>query len=144
MVSGRRADMTTAEIITKTVEAGKTPAPFGRTDGYPLYATNLNRAMCLPPGHKHSGCNETNCCVYCGKVALTPHKSPKLVSEKAHFCCFLDSCGNWIEAEGSDDNDILGFYPLGPDCARRLKKIVPVYEVGTEHAYGGIEDWRRV
>lgn len=90
----------------------QTPKAFGHADGgNPNYEKNLGRAKS----------DQTDCCSFCGKAAGFPVKfwgyheygsdydvapeAPNETGEKGH----------------------IGFYPLGSDCARKLKKTVPVY-----------------
>jgi hypothetical protein len=69
---------------------------------------------------------QTECCAYCGKLAISG----------THFGIFTDG-GEWTTAEEMKDHD-LGYYPLGSDCARRLKKVVPVYG-GADTGYARIK-----
>jgi len=119
---------TAAETIAATVAAGKAPVPFGGEGGYPRYSENETKVAYIAPGKKGYGAGQTECCAYCGKLCLNPR-----------FFAFL-TCGGAFEVYEDGHDGILGFYPLGSDCARRLKKAVPVYarceadksEVGAE------------
>ena len=68
--------------------------------------------------------NETRCgkktpCGYCGK-AIKDNKTAVMV-----FIC----CDDWqpASAQGAHQShgNNMGGYPLGPDCARKLKKLRP-------------------
>ena len=91
----------------------ETPAPFGGPGGHPNYRANQEKAR----HHGFPVC-QTECCCYCGKKAVNPKRY-----------AFLTAMGEWTTADTVDDNDCLGFYPLGTACAAKLRKLgVPVYK----------------
>ena len=109
--------MTAAETIAKAIANGEIPRPFS----YERYRANIEKIESAGYGKRGYGCSQTECCAYCGKLTLNPK-----------FFAFL-TCGSEFDLyeKATDDqgayNGILGFYPLGSDCARRLKRTVPVY-----------------
>jgi hypothetical protein len=91
------------------------PVPFGGENGHPRYQVNEKAAFL-----KTNGCCET--CMFCGKVV-----------KKARFLGFTAYGGTFDDAANhEDENGIVGFHPLGSDCARKLKKKIPVYDSSYE------------
>jgi len=85
--------------------------PFGGGGkGHPDYEKNLDRV----PYH-----DMTIACCHCGKHT----KKPKF------FACLAD-VAEYIRVEDYDDMRCdLGFYPVGSDCAKVLKKHgIPLYD----------------
>jgi len=112
--------MTTTKTAIATATAqGITPKPFGGAGGHPSYQTNLERVGRIGLGRKGYGAGQTECCAFCGKLAIG-----------ASFRAFTLT-GASFDAR-SEDPDAVGFYPLGSDCARRLRRIVPVYTANGE------------
>lgn len=95
-----------------------TPQAFGLLPGgHPDYEKNLEGAR-----HKGQHVCQTECCAYCGRKALNPR-----------FYGFFDAMSNFTLDKG-DEADFLGYYPLGPDCARKLVSAgVPVYSTGAKY-----------
>jgi len=108
--------MTTAkEAIATAAAKGETPKPFGSsTGGYSNYGANLAKAEAVIKNGAYAY-DQTMCCCYCGKPC-----------RKEKFFAYLTS-GEHFEHIVHGADGILGFYPLGSDCAAKLKKHVPVY-----------------
>jgi hypothetical protein len=91
-----------------------TPAhlkPFG---GNPNYRKNQERAK-SKGGHP---LDASSCCVLCGKKAY-----------ESGLSVMLSNVGLYITPEEHNDSDDLGYYPVGSDCAKKLKAAgIPVYE----------------
>lgn len=104
--------LTAAQTLTATITAGETPLAFD----YHGYRRNVERAEAIPFGKNGYGASDTECCAYCGKYSHSPK-----------FHAFLDCMNEFVESAEVEGGEYLGFYPLGSDCARRLKKIIPVY-----------------
>jgi len=100
---------------------GITPQAFGTLPGgHPDYEKNQSAAR-----HKGQYVCQTECCAYCGRKAINPR-----------FYGFFKH-GSDFTLDKGDDNpiDFVGYYPVGPDCARKLIAAgVPVYS--TEAKYG--------
>lgn len=111
-------NLTAAQTITATIAAGETPRAFD----YLGYRRNVERAEAIQPGKKGYGASDTECCAYCGKYTHAPK-----------FHAFLDCMNEFVSSAEVDSGEYLGFYPLGSDCARRLKKVVPVYGSADAH-----------
>lgn len=103
------------------------PKPFGAANGgHPNYKTNEARVT----GHakRHGVEVGAEACCYCGKG----------VKGRPRFTVFLTAVGEMVakdttkatEAELSAEfSDYLGHYPVGPDCAKKLKAAgVTVYD----------------
>lgn len=89
----------------------KTPADLKAFGGNPSYHDNLNRAH-----HKGMALCQTDCCVLCGKKAL---------GRKTYV--LLTDMGEYTTREALTEYD-LGEYPVGSDCAKKLKAAgVTVY-----------------
>lgn len=94
-------------------------APFGRPNlGHPNYRANQEAAR-----HKGQYVCETHCCCYCGKKALN-----------GNIFAYLTNLGEFARMEDRPAlNDDLGLYPVGSDCAKRLKKAgVTLYNAQNE------------
>jgi hypothetical protein len=127
-VAGRREVMnaketakTAAAVIKECVSKGVAPSAFGGENGHPGYKANVEAVGRIPFGRKGYGACETSCCAFCGRLAL---------GAKFHGYFVFD--GEFDEAPEDPEVTLseahIGFYPLGSDCARRLKKMVPVYK----------------
>lgn len=115
--------MTTAkEAIATALGGGEKPAPFGATHGgHPDYRANLEKLGRIGFGRKGYGACETEACAFCGKYTANPK-----------FHAFMKTGGSFdvfTTDEELMDNAWIGFYPLGSDCAAKLKKHVPVYKL---------------
>lgn len=90
----------------------KTPSNLRAFGGNPAYQANQNKAQ-----HRGLPVCQTQCCVLCGKKAL----SGKLY-------VLLSSGGEYVTREELTEDD-LGAYPVGLDCAKTLKDAgVPVFK----------------
>jgi len=97
-------------------------APFGRESGNPNYKQNQDRA-------RHNGhyLDASNCCAVCGKKALG-----------GDTFVMLSNVGEYITEAEYNDSDDLGLYPVGSDCAKKLKKAgIPVYPSPEAHVRVG-------
>lgn len=91
-----------------------TPAHLKAFGGNPNYRKNQSQAK-SPEGYL---LDESCCCVLCGKAAYTSGLS-----------VMLSNVGLYITPEEHNDSDDLGYYPVGSDCAKKLKAAgIPVYE----------------
>jgi len=89
------------------------PKPFGGEGGHPSYRENEGKAT-----HKGQPLCQTYCCCYCGKKAIN-----------AKHYAYLVSGGSFDLATAGDPDYDVGYYPLGSDCATKLKKVgAPVYK----------------
>ncbi len=87
-------------------------APFGRENGHPNYKKNSNAA-------RHNGfpLDTSHCCVVCGKKAVD-----------TLTYVMLSNVGEYITEAEYNDSDDLGLYPVGSDCAKKLKSAgIPLY-----------------
>lgn len=111
---------TAAQFLTATLTAGETPKPFSA----PGYWAGVAKAESIPFGRKGYGAGQTDCCAFCGKLALG-----------ATFHAYLTGAGEFTTPPESEDTltDDLGFYPLGADCAQRLRKHVPVFGAAPDY-----------
>lgn len=90
-----------------------TPAHLRAFGGNPSYRKNQDAAK-----HEGSSLDESCCCVLCGKAAFTSGLS-----------VMLSNVGEYITKEEHNDSDDLGYYPVGSDCAKKLKAAgIPIYE----------------
>lgn len=84
--------------------------PFGGVNGHPNYRTNQDR----------TGRDPSECCVVCGKRATgNLYVYLSNVSEyitEAEYVAQEDACN----ARGACSDD-LGMYPVGSDCAKKLR-----------------------
>lgn len=96
---------------------------FGHGEGaHPAYKANLGKAR-IKGGFP---ADETNCCVYCGRH-----------TRNASLFVYLSSLGEPM-APRDDGFDDLGYYPIGPDCARLARAAgVAVHERPTGEALTG-------
>ena len=101
--------MTTIKQAIRNARATGLPKPFGGVQGHPDYSKNLAKA-----GTRLHGAGETECCAFCGRLVRG------------------DLFRAWTETGSSfdtrsDNENAVGFYPLGSDCAFALADLVPVY-----------------
>lgn len=107
--------ITAKEAIAATIEAGEIPTPFGGPNGHPSYDAN-HAKWCKPSKRYPYGCNTEDACAYCGKPCPTPK----------YFAAL--TCGGAFEDAANVKDGDLGFYPIGSDCASKLKKAAPIYK----------------
>lgn len=89
----------------------QTPSHLRAFSGNPDYRTNQGKAI-----HKGIPVCQTQCCVLCGKKSL----GGKLYVLLASTC-------EYVTREELDEDD-LGEYPIGSDCAKKLKAAgIPVF-----------------
>ena len=79
--------------------------PFGGVNGHPGYQANQERAK-----HKGFPLDPSHCCVICGKAAVA-----------SAFAVRLADTGEYVTEAEMRETD-LGFYPVGSDCAKKLRK----------------------
>jgi hypothetical protein len=103
-------------------ERSQVPRAFGDPDaGHPKYRENVNRPyLDRTLGFATYVC-ETECCSFCGK----PVRSPRFYGYH-----YYGSTYHQTPTENGEEEpiDAVGFYPIGSDCAKRLRKLVPVYD----------------
>lgn len=81
--------------------------------GNPNYRTNQEAAR-----HEGFPVDECDCCVLCGKKAV-----------QSGMYVYLTGRGEYTKAGEGEKNDDLGLYPVGSDCAKKLKKAgVTLYD----------------
>ena len=86
-----------------------TVAPDLRAFSSLKYQENQRKAA------RNRAADTTDCCVVCGRMA------------NSEFVVLSDG-GEYITPEEYRDTD-LGYYPVGPDCARKLRKEgVPTFK----------------
>lgn len=100
-----------------------TPANLRAFTGHPGYEANQKKA-------RHNGhyVDQTSCCAYCGKKAIESDLSV-LLSNVGEYITKEEADAFEIEcaARGGSPDD-LGYYPVGSDCARKLRAAgIPVY-----------------
>jgi len=98
------------------------PVPFGGPNGHPNYRENQEGAR-----HKGGYVCATQCCCYCGKKAFNAKR----------YAYLVDGGSFDREEDGDGDHDV-GFYPLGSDCAAKLRKVgTPVYKTPAPYGQPG-------
>jgi hypothetical protein len=98
---------------TKRVYSVATPAHLKAFGGNPDYKANQAKAK-SKQGYPVS---TTQCCVLCGKKA------------RGDLSAMLSNMGLYITKEEYNNSDDLGYYPVGSDCAKKLKAAdIPVYK----------------
>jgi hypothetical protein len=86
--------------------------PFGRENGHPRYRENQERAR----DKRGYALDTIDCCVVCGKGTVG-----------GSTFVLLSDVGEYITAAEHRENGDLGEYPVGSDCARKLKAAgVPI------------------
>lgn len=124
---------TAAATIALCKAEGKTPVAFGAGGegyvGYEGYDANIAKLHRIGFGKKGYGAGETECCAFCGKLSLNPK-----------YFGFISSSATFYTVEEGESDDYIGFYPLGSDCAKRLKGLIPVYKSPADGIWPGKED----
>ena len=91
--------------------------PFGQALGNPNYEANQAKATFSDQGRRRSA-DQTVCCAYCGRYC----KNPTIFA-------FLANVSEFMDAKDDNGMDDLGFFPVGSDCAKLLRKHdVPLYD----------------
>jgi hypothetical protein len=88
--------------------------------GHPSYRANQSKAMGRTGDGFRFYADATLCCAYCGRY-----------TGNGTLYVFLTCLGEFSESEyHTDAMDFLGMYPVGSDCAKKLKAAgVPIYKV---------------
>lgn len=110
--------------------------PFGHGEGsHPKYRENMTKAMGTTKSGLRFNADATLCCCYCGRYTGT-----------GRLYVYLLSTSEFSESEHfkGDDGDNLCMYPVGSDCAKKLKAHgVPLYRY-VPAPDGGWGDFARV
>lgn len=88
--------------------------------GHQKYRENQDKAMGVTKDGYRFNADQTCCCAYCGRY-----------TGSGTLFVFLTCYAEMTESElFEDDNDALGMYPVGSDCAKKLKATgVPIYRI---------------
>ncbi len=100
--------------LKETAPKFETVKAFGRANGgHPRYEANLERTPYA---------DQTHACCYCGKFTGSASATYAYLLSTSEF-----SELEYFQTVGDDCN--LGFYPVGSDCAKKLKAAgVPLYD----------------
>lgn len=99
------------------------PANLQAFTGNPNYRKHQNAAR-----HEGHYVDETQCCALCGKKALN-QETYVLLSNVGNYITSEEALAFEKDAEARGGcSDDLGYYPVGSDCAKKLKAAgVPIY-----------------